>query len=219
MCPRAPLRKISSDLKTRLIDEYCNVQIPVTNCFNMHRRKFLEDNKIKFENFIAGEDHLFMMNVLCKAKNMIKIDKPFYVYRQRVGSLSKPTSANFKTFPKRINDIFSIPSICEKILSTAMNEKNIPIDEPLIYLVATKCIEFIMEVNILPFYQSDPVKTLTLINDELKTKFNDESKMITTILYGFVLKNLQSKFFMQENFQLKNKINQMINNPFSMMSR
>ena len=208
LCPRGPLRAISSDLKTRFIEEYCSAQIPVTNCFNMHRRKFLENNKIKFKAFTAGEDHLFMMEILCRAKTMIKIDKPFYIYRQRKGSLSRPLSTNFDSFPKRIRDILYIPTFCEKLLSKAMHDNSIPKDELLIYVVGMKCMEFIMEVNILPFYQADPNKTLRIINDELKSMFNQNSKTVTTILYGFILKNLQCKSAIQENFMLKYQINE-----------
>lgn len=58
-------------------------------CAKIYRRKLLQEGQISFlENIHYGEDSIFNMNVLSKARSVCYISAPIYHYRMRPGSLS-----------------------------------------------------------------------------------------------------------------------------------
>lgn len=61
---------------------YC---APWTKCI---RKKLLEENRIKFESGLLGEDQDWYYKVVIAANKIEFIDEPFIIYRQRSGSLT-----------------------------------------------------------------------------------------------------------------------------------
>ena len=59
-------------------------------CSKIFRRKFIEKNKILFnEKIINGEDMLFNIEALSKAKKIRSLNEPIYLYRRYVGQTTK----------------------------------------------------------------------------------------------------------------------------------
>ncbi|WP_455436894.1 glycosyltransferase [Hungatella hathewayi] len=53
------------------------------------KRQFLADNHIQFKEGLAGEDIDWYLNVIRKVKSFAVVDRYLYVYRNRVGSITK----------------------------------------------------------------------------------------------------------------------------------
>lgn len=53
------------------------------------RRDFLIANKIYFSNSSSSEDHFFNFNCVCRAEKILRLSKPFYIVRPRIGSISR----------------------------------------------------------------------------------------------------------------------------------
>ncbi|MGL5125783.1 MAG: glycosyltransferase [Fusobacteriaceae bacterium] len=61
-------------------------------CDDMYKRRFLLDNKLLFKEGLLHEDQEFTMKVLVKASEVKYYDIPFYLYRQREGSIMHTTN-------------------------------------------------------------------------------------------------------------------------------
>ena len=72
---------------------------------DIYRRKFLLDNSIWFNEKIVHEDSEFTPLVYLKAQRVKYIDRAFYFYRQRTGSIMNKVSEK---------SIISLESICER---------------------------------------------------------------------------------------------------------
>lgn len=63
----------------------------------IYSRKFLNSNNIKFKERLLHEDEYFTMLALSRAKKVMYINKQFYLYRQRSGSIMQnKTEKNIK---------------------------------------------------------------------------------------------------------------------------
>lgn len=83
---------------------------------NLYKREFLDRNNLEFKVGIYHEDEEFTPRALIKA-NLISIyDEEFYIYRQRVGSI---TNSNKST--KNIQDLFAI---CDDLEDVSRNIEN-----------------------------------------------------------------------------------------------
>lgn len=79
---------------------------------DIYRRKFLIDNNIWFNEEIVHEDSEFTPMVYLKAKRVKYIDRSFYFYRQRTGSIMNKVSEK---------SIISLEKICEKFFKEYQN--------------------------------------------------------------------------------------------------
>lgn len=59
---------------------------------DIYKREFLIKNNLKFKEGLLHEDILFFIQVLNKAEKVEYIDIPFYIYRQREGSIMSTLS-------------------------------------------------------------------------------------------------------------------------------
>ncbi len=75
---------------------------------DIYRRDFLIKNKLFFNEEIVHEDSEFTTLAYLKAKKVKYIDKAFYFYRQREGSIMNKVSEK---------SILSLEKICEKLFS------------------------------------------------------------------------------------------------------
>lgn len=66
---------------------YKNNLFLVPVCFNMYRKRLIEENKLYFKEGILHEDELFTPQIFIKANNISIYPKNFYIYRQRQGSI------------------------------------------------------------------------------------------------------------------------------------
>lgn len=67
---------------------------------DIYKREFLIKNNLKFKERLLHEDTLFFIQALSKAKKVEYIDIPFYIYRQREGSIMSTFS--YKNHQHRI---------------------------------------------------------------------------------------------------------------------
>lgn len=74
-----------------LFVENQELKTTVWSCFI--RKCFLDENKIRFYDGILHEDNLFTFLCMMEAKRAINIDKKYYIYRKRKGSIMDTYSA------------------------------------------------------------------------------------------------------------------------------
>ena len=75
--------------------------MPVRSCWaSAHRKHFLTENDIKFpQGIIYGEDILFRMRELVKARKICSVDAALYMYRRNAASATRNMS------PKKMQDV------------------------------------------------------------------------------------------------------------------
>ena len=201
------LSAVSNDLRTRLIQEYCQKDTIAFLWLKLYKTQLLKENDIKFVNFKSGSDHIFLIDVLCATSNIIKIDKPFYVYRVRNTSVSHNKTFNFEELPLRLDELFRVPLLCEKSIMKSLNLQAKSKDYFLIATVSRMLMKMLIEgIHILPYYNKSPDKTLEIINLELEKKFDKKSNLILSMFYGFIQESFTAqtmKNVLNENKQLK----------------
>lgn len=67
---------------------------------DVYKREFLLKNDLKFKEGLLHEDTLFSIQALIKARKVKYIDIPFYIYRQREGSIM--SMLNYKNYQHKI---------------------------------------------------------------------------------------------------------------------
>ena len=82
-----PSVPVSADLKTRIYQEFLQAHMHVAPWLFLYRRDFLLRNNIKFPNEVA-EDVFFAFDIICATSNIVKIDVPLYIWRNRQESAS-----------------------------------------------------------------------------------------------------------------------------------
>lgn len=103
---------VSTDLKTRIYQEFVQRRMWLGPVHYLYRRKFLLDNKIKFPNETA-EDVFFNFDVVFATYKITKINVPYYVYRIHQNS----ESHNPKHLQKNIQALSALHNHVEKKLS------------------------------------------------------------------------------------------------------
>ncbi|WP_407536955.1 glycosyltransferase [Cetobacterium somerae] len=79
---------------------------------DIYKREFLIKNNLKFKERLLHEDTLFFIQALSKAKKVEYIDIPFYIYRQREGSIMSTFS--YKNYQHRVLIIKELIEFQEK---------------------------------------------------------------------------------------------------------
>lgn len=93
----------------------CNIA-PV--CFYMYNKKFLCENELKFKEGLYHEDELFTYKALLKSDKIAIYPEPYYIYRQRLGSIM-----HSKNDEKKVKDIISICLELDKIYINLKNNE------------------------------------------------------------------------------------------------
>lgn len=81
------------------------------------RRELLQANQIRFHEGIVGEDNEWYYHVVMVAQSLVLVDAPFYVYRQREGSITKTTTR------KNLCDLLFVLDKWEEKLKGASSDK------------------------------------------------------------------------------------------------
>ena len=185
---RGKMGSFAKDFKQRITEEY--IMGSSSACrLELFKRKFLDDSKIKFRNIVAYEDGIFWFEVLCATSNMIKIDKPFYVYRQRQGSLIHPK--DLSGFRKLIESFFMCREIFLNLLAKYGEKDNYFVDNILLSFTRRIFWDFI------PFYQRIPQKCWEIIESELELRYKDdqERSMIRIFFFGYFMEIINRQVY------------------------
>ncbi len=157
---------VSSDLKTRIVEEYLHNKSPIPPWMSLYRHKFLRANDIKFRDTI-GEDVIFLIEVLCKTDKIFKLEDAFFVHRKRTGALTAPTEEHFYQLPRRLRSILDSFNSLDDILSDALKDYGSE-DHFLIDSLSKKIIEKgLIRPYMVPFYRMSPFKTWQVIRQEI----------------------------------------------------
>lgn len=83
-----------SDRTFETVTEYCdflqtNGNFEVAAYTKVFKRDFIVNNKLYFKNGIIAEDSEWMLRVLRRVGKVQIVNKPYYVYRQREGSITR----------------------------------------------------------------------------------------------------------------------------------
>lgn len=127
------------------------------------RRKLIENNDIKFEEGLLGEDMDWIYQIVTNAKSLSVIDQPFIAYRQRENSITKEVKL------KHLSDfVYILKKWYEKI-----DNGNYTKIEKEVYLGA------------LAKYYSNMLITYVRVNDKNKYQYDKQIKRLSVLLkYG-----------------------------------
>lgn len=185
---------VSEDLKTRITQEFLQNKMHVAPWLFLYRRKFLIDNNIKFPDEVA-EDVFFNFGAVCATSKIIKIDEPFYVYRNYQNS----TQHNLTRISKNVR--------CLPVLIEYIKEKLTPLND---FAFTQKVLNYwtghVIGSYILPFVSDKNPEVLLEMSNALQTHFGKNSAFVLTLLqvYSEVrLANVQNRKLKAENEKLK----------------
>lgn len=134
-----PTQPVSPNVKERIFQELVQNRMHIAPWLFLYRREFLLQNNIRFPDAVA-EDVFFNFDVVCATSKIIKIDVPFYVWRQNPKSVSHT--------PKRVQkNMQAVPILCEHIQEKLASLN----DEDFTQIVATYWVGHTMGTYIVPF--------------------------------------------------------------------
>lgn len=203
---RDNVEKVSPDLKVRLLSEYCQRKIRVGPWASLNRRKFLEDNKLRFMEVKMHGDGLFLVQKLCATSKIIKFSDPFYIIRRRQGSVSRPNRdgcVDFGVFARCVSSFLTLVDSLEEVVSKACLKEYGEIDH---YLVDTVCMN-ITSIAIFREAQKvcdiNPMKCWEQAKMVVEQRYTGDTTLIRKLLIGFFMQKLSYRAAEEENAQLK----------------
>ena len=113
------VNKIPAKFKERILSlkDYENnlFAFPPTAWCKLYRRKFVEDNNIRFQEIKDGEDQLFYLHTMLTAKSVYILDENFYYYvKNRAGAITSDTR---KTSVSPILNFYAAEDLLKKTQS------------------------------------------------------------------------------------------------------
>lgn len=109
---------VSDNMAERIID-HLNFKIHVMPWLKFTKRDFLIENEIYFPKIKSGEDDLWTMKILCKAKKILRIPDAFYIWRNNPDSLTRSK----KVGAKKIKHIMTFSIIGMKFMKEFLHEE------------------------------------------------------------------------------------------------
>ena len=171
--PPAP---VSENVKVRLWDEIVLMGVHVAPWVYFYRRKFLVDNKIKFPAEVA-EDIFFTIEVLLATNKIVKIEFPYYVWRQSESSATHDVSRAYKNMLSILN------------LSDWLEKKLAPLKDPFFASEFIFCqIDGMIDSYLAQFFRNDEklaMKALDEVTKAIKPRFGKNTLFVRSILHGY----------------------------------
>ena len=188
---------VSSDLKQRIWEEYANHKIHCAVWLSLFKRSLFngETANIRFRNFAIAEDDYFLFEILCATSNIIKIDKPIYIYRTRTESASH--SFNVDKIKNYIQTIIEGSNLLEDKLSSLIN------DAVFVNIVNEKVTERLFNLFIMAIYIKDKFNTISALINALNDNSKKNNAFLKTLITAFVKQNLNLRELAAENTRLK----------------
>lgn len=150
---------LSPDVKERVEKEILLQMSVPSVCLNLYRRSLLMDTGLRFTGVPIREDFLFTAACICRVEKIYRIRRPFYLYRQRGGSLTHQSLAGAFARCK-----MSLPmgvSFLRGSLKGALPEEAL---EKLVRFY----VRHMFELDIYPYFQKFPDLTEEEARDMLK---------------------------------------------------
>ena len=192
----ADVAPVSSDLKTRITQEFVQNRMHIAPYIFFYRRKFLLENKIKFPAEIpVAEDVIFNFDAVFATDKIIKIATPLYIYRVRPESISH-------TAQKMQRNIQCLVKLHKHI-----EEKLLPLND---FEFTQKVLNYwtahVTGSYILPFIRTQNPEIILEMSRALQAIFEKNSSFVLTLLQLYSqmrLANSQNKKLQAENEKLK----------------
>ena len=194
---------LSSDLKTRLYEEYSQKNSSAAPWMHFYRHKFLKEHGLKFREAVIQDDGIFLVELLCETDNIIKIDEALYIWRYRNESLSHSTGLHFDGFTKRVSSFLSVMDSFEEILSKALQREYGEIDYGFIDSFCLTVKDRAIVGPLVRFYDVEPEKCRQIIRDEVEKRYTSETALIRKLLTGYFTLELERKKSDAQNIQLQ----------------
>lgn len=178
---------------------------PFSKIFN---RKFLETEKIKFDiNLINGEDMIFCIESLIKAKKFLVIDKSFYKYRIHIGSATqrfdKKIIDSDRKFYERLHTLLDKTdfnkTICDEIYNYSLCNAIFLLSSRISYI--KNPINVIKQYNL--FFNTEPYRSASIKNMKIDKK--KEIIIILNKMYLFLISDFILKTYHLKKAKLSNK--------------
>lgn len=195
---------VDKDLKQRIFKEYFHWGAPAGVYFSIFRRSFMEANNVRFRNIAIHEDGVFLIEVLCATNKIMKIAEPFYIYRWRFGSITKPNDPlDFNSFEKRVQSFLLAMDHIDAILSKALQREYGEVDQ---YFVDTVCLTVKNRGIVRPmkkFYDADPIKCWQIVRAEVEKRYGSHTTLLKKMVAGYLLSSLAHFDAENEVYQLR----------------
>ena len=168
-----PSTPVSPDLKKRIWEQLCLHAMHSVTWLCLYKAKlFNEDGaKIRFPNCLA-EDVFVHLDLLCKTEKILKVDKPFYIYRTHANSVTHSA----KHLVKATDSIFRLNAYIREKLNPLTDDKNF-IDKVIISIM-----EGVGAVYLQGAYQRNQRGTLEEIYPALEKHFGEHARAAFDLL-------------------------------------
>ena len=190
---RGKMNPIATDLKKRVLEEYALSKSPAAQWNHCCRRKFLERENLRFREAVIHDDGIWLLELLCATSNIVKIDEPFYIWRNRHTSLSHSTALNFDGFTKRVHSFLIVFESFEEILSKALEREYGKVDEYFIDLICMNVKDRALVGAMKNAYNADPERCWEIVRAELKAHYGKDMPMLHRMMHGYFVEVLHNK--------------------------
>ena len=208
---RGTMDPVSKDLKQRVYEEYGLKHMAAAPWLWCLRRDFLERTGIRFKEVVIHDDGIFLMEVLCATSNIVKINKPFYVWREHGKSLTHSTY-DVSGFAKRMESFLILLDNFDEILTRALQAEYGEVDH---FFIDEICLQIKNRAIVLPMrhaYNADPAKCNDIIRTALDKRYGkNASPLLRTMMNAYFVEVFSNKIKSDENNKCK-MILQYINN-------
>ena len=119
---------LESDNFAERIQDFCDKKFWTAPWNYLFRRSLIVQNDIRFPVIKIGEDEIFDLNVICNAKNIVRVPNIIYIWRRHNEAFSvKPeTIQPTKTIEKWVHSIFVGIGLLDAFCNSIDSFKNYP---------------------------------------------------------------------------------------------
>ena len=215
---RGKMNPIAADLKKRVLEEYALHKSPAAPWNHLYRREFLRQSGIRFRPIEIHDDGLFLIELLCATKNIIKIEELFYIWRQQNESITHSTLFNFEGFAKRVRSFLRIIDGIDEVLPPALEREYGEVDWCFIDLICLQIKNRAIVRALRHAYNTEPDKCWEIVRAELKAHYGADNPILRKMVHGYFLEVSHNKSIDEkENTRLrmtmkklKEEVNRMI---------
>ena len=159
-------------------------------CLNLYRKSFLVKENLILYNGIIHEDEEFAPKVFALAEKVVYLDRHFYFYRHRIGSVTKSIKHKYLN-PKSISSFIAII----KSLGLFLKEKKLSIIQREVVIHAVhKCVLEILRRQL--FYTRNSLKELLLAEESKKNLQSSYREIRFSSSQRFSLIRIKSKILL-----------------------
>lgn len=184
--------KTSLNLKQRIWEEMVLNHMHCVVWLSLFKRSLIVENNIRFPDHVA-EDLFWLFDIICATGNIIKIDKPVYIWRQ----VNTSASHEISRLKKNVEAIVALSKYLDRKLNELISD-----DPMFINIVISRILRGPIDCYILPFFTKDFNYTLNMIDEAISSTFDKDSRFVISMIQNYAIERFTIYKLQAENIKL-----------------